>query len=107
MEDIDIAETILADSINYIIKKEQPYRYSAHPRIDKSSLKKYKRQYVGHITNEGEIIIWINFLRNREIHKERLSSDIITVYDGGAYYWNIYINITTKEISYMYVNGIV
>lgn len=106
LEDIKRAETILSDSINIIIHKEQPYRYSSKPVINKKNLKKYKRQYVGFIDKDDNIVIWINFIQDKGINKERLCSDLIITLDGGAYYWNIYINIGTRELSYMYVNGI-
>ena len=28
-------------------------------------LKKYKRQYVGYLTND--IVVWINFIRNKDV----------------------------------------
>lgn len=105
LEDIKRAEAILADSIDFISKKEQPYRYSLKPRINRKSLKKYKRQYVGFLDRKGNIVIWINLIRDKNITEECLRSDIIRILDGGAYYWNIYINLGTKEVSYMYVNG--
>lgn len=106
LDDIKKAESILSDSINVITKRSQPYRYSSKPTINKRSLKKYKRQYIGFLTKNNEVVIWINLLKNKDITKEQLSLDIVTVLDGGANYWNIYINITRKEISYMYVNGV-
>jgi len=64
-------------------------------------LKKYVRQYVGYLTDNNEVVIWINFLHktycNENEDKNRLSEDIITVYGGGYYFWRISVNITTKE----------
>lgn len=105
LEDIIKVETILADSINFITNKEQPYRYSLKPIINKKTLKKYKRQYVGFLDKNNNVIIWINFLLDKSLTEEDLKSDIIRVLDGRGYYWNIYINIGTNELSYMYVNG--
>jgi hypothetical protein len=111
LEDIARAEEILIDSINseYVKSNQKAYK---KPPINRKALKKYVRQYVGYLTENNEIVIWINLLhRNgyddgdtpRDAYK--IYNEIITVLDGGYYFWSICINIITKELSDMKVNG--
>jgi hypothetical protein len=111
-EDIAQAEKILQDSIetDYVKSNQQAYRKLP---INKRTLKNYLRQYVGYITDNNEIIIWINFLHKREYCDEdkpkdadKIDNEIIMVLDGSYYFWHISINISTKELSDMQVNGI-
>lgn len=99
-EYIQKAETILNDSIDYIINGRSP-------NIKSKTLKKYKRQYIGFINGKGEVVIYINFLRNidRE-RKSRLQKEILWILDGGDNYWQIYINIDKKELFGLLINGI-
>lgn len=111
-EDIDLVEKILRDSIgiDYVKLNQKIYK---NPPINKRTLKKYVRQYLGYLTKNDEIVIWINFLyKNKYIDKgnskdvDRIDSEIIMVLDGGYYFWHICINLTTKKLSGMTVNGI-
>lgn len=100
--DIKLIEKILKDSIGGILKK---HKYSS-VSINSYSLKKYKRQYVGFINNNGDVVIWINFLINKEINDLVLSKDIVTVLDGGEKYWSVFINLTKNTLNGLRINGI-
>jgi len=104
-EEIALAEKILRDSIktDYVKSHQQAYR---KPPINKKTLKKYVRQYVGYATEEGEIIIHIYLNKGIEVDKNKLSKEIIAVFGGGSNHWHIKINISTKELFDMQVNGI-
>jgi hypothetical protein len=111
-EDIAQAEKILKDSIgtDYVKSNQEMYK---KPPINKRTLKKYVRQYVGYLTENNEIIIWINFLHRDEYDDEdkpkdadRIDNEIITIFDGGYYFWRICINLSTQKLSDMSVNGI-
>ena len=65
-------------------------------------LKKYKRQYVGYLTNDNDIVVWINFIRNKDVCNDEQSKDIIRINDRGNNYWSIFINLTKKNIWYVY-----
>lgn len=99
-EDIQKAETILNDSIEYIIKGRSP-------NIKNKTLKKYKRQYVGFVNEKGEIVIYMNFLKglDRE-QKSKLNKEILWILDGGDNYWQIFINIDKKESFGLLINGV-
>lgn len=93
---------ILRDSIesNYVKSKQKVYR---KPPINKKTLKKYVRQYFGFLSEDGDVIIQIYFNRGHVINE--MSKDIIVVLDGGFNHWSIKINLSTKELFDMYVNG--
>ena len=101
VSDIAQIEVLLKDSINYILKNQ----YYSKPPINKNTLKKYRRQYVGFLTNDNNVIIWVNFVNNKDISDEKLSEDIIRVLDGGSNYWSIFINLTKKELFGVQING--
>lgn len=63
------------------------------------------RQYVGYSTEDGKIIIHIYLNKGIEMDKNKLSEDIIAVFGGGSNHWRVKINISTKELFDMQVNG--
>ncbi len=103
-EDISQAEKILQDSIGteYIKSNQKAY---CKPLINKNTLKKYVRQYVGYLTDKNEIVIWLNLFKKGSIESQNPALDIISVQDGGIEFWRIRINITSKELFDMQVNG--
>lgn len=105
LEDIAQAEKILQDSIgtDYVKSNQEAY---CKPPINKNTLKKYVRQYVGYSTENGKIIIHIYLNKGIEMDKNKLLEDIIAVIGGGSNHWRIKINISTKELFDMQVNGI-
>lgn len=105
LEDIAQAEKILQDSIgtDYVRSNQEAY---CKPPINKNTLKKYVRQYVGYLTADGKIIIHVYLNKGVEIDKNKLWEDIIVVFGGGSNHWHIKINISTKELFDMQVNGI-
>ena len=67
-------------------------------------LDKYKRQYVPVINQKGEKVIWMNFFcKNSNIKNQE--NEILLVLDGGNCYFNLKINLTTKQYSNLEVNG--
>ena len=104
-EDIAQAEKILKDSINtnYVRLNQEAYR---KPPINSKTLNKYMRQYVGYLTDSNEIVIWVNLFKKGSIGNQNPALDIISVQGGGYNFWSIRINLTTKEVYDMRVNGI-
>ena len=105
LEDIAQAEKILKDSIgtDYVKSKQKAYR---KPPINRRTLKKYVRQYVGYLTEDGEVLILIYFNKGLDMDETNFFEDIIDVCDGGSDHWYIKINILTKQLFDMKVNGI-
>lgn len=68
LEDIAQAEKILQDSIgtDYVKSNQEAY---CKPPINKNTLKKYVRQYVGYSTEDGKIIIHIYLNKDIEMDK--------------------------------------
>ncbi len=100
-ENIIQVENLLKDSISYILKSQNRCK----PSINKKTLKKYRRQYVGFLTKDNDIIIWVNFIKNKDISDKELSEDVVRVLDGGSNYWSVFVNLTKKELFEMHVNG--
>lgn len=104
-EDIARGEKILRDSIStdYVRGNQQQYKT---PPINKRTLRKYTRQYIGYLTPDGNVIIRVYLHRGIKKNFETFSTDIIDVQDGGSDHWNININLSTYQLSDMSVNGI-
>lgn len=102
LDDVRYTEKILTDSIVYIKRKEP-----AHSDFITKNLNRYLRQYVGYINKNGDKIVWINFLykNDRFINTAYLNDAVITVNDGGEYYWSIKVNITKNKLYDIAVNG--
>lgn len=103
VQDITIAEEILKSKLskinNPLINQD-----NGCPIIHKN-LKKYIRQYVGFIDNNDDNIIWINFLWSNKIDKCDAGKDILFVLDGCSYFWSIEVNITSKLLLELKING--
>lgn len=103
IEDVRCAERLLNDNITYL-KEHQSEKNKGYPVIYKK-LKKYKRQYVGYLNQDGDIVIWIFFMKDYQ-DSCRLSKDIIVMSDGGSNYWSIIVNLTKKTLYDMKINGV-
>jgi hypothetical protein len=113
-KDIAFAENILREQIE---KANKPHtnQFGKRQYIEKN-LSKYFRQYVGLINKQGERIIHVNLHWERFTLKDRIkgywddrldyTSDFSTVFDGGSRYWSINVNLTTKTLYGLSVNGV-
>lgn len=92
-KDIEIAEAIMVKAV-----KTKP---------ELKDLNGYTRQYVGVITPKGEKIIWINcfYSSNPDKDYSNWKKEPVMVLDGGANYFSIKINLTTKDYYDFWVNG--
>lgn len=94
------AEAILNDSIDSIIKGRSL-------NIKNKTLKKHKRQYVGFVNEKNEIIIYINFLKDIDKEqKTKLKKELLWILDGGDNYWQIFVNIDSKELFGLFINAV-
>ena len=63
----------------------------------------YKKQLIFSTDNRGQLFVWINFMcKTRGDHWR---SNIPLVFDGGACYFNLKLNLTTKEYFDFSVNS--
>ncbi len=113
-EDIILAETILKEQI----EKANNHRINQFDRrqhIDKN-LNKYFRQYVGFINEKGNRVVHINLSWDRFSVNDRIkgywdsrleyTSDYSITLDGGSHYWGINVDLSTKTLSGLSVNGV-
>ena len=104
-EDVEDAELILRD----YFKKRSFTSCSECPSINRKTLKNYFRQYAGEFAENGNKIIFINFIHKEEkdiVSLEDMKKDIIFIHDGDTCFWKIYIDITSKKVVEIVVNEI-
>jgi hypothetical protein len=102
-EDVFLAESIIKNKLK-CLNANLINQGDNCPIIHKKT-KKYIRQYVGFINNRNEKIIWINFVWKDKFSDDKISKDIIQVMDGCSYYWNIKVNLNTKTLNDLNING--
>lgn len=114
IEEINHAEEILARNIQ---TSNQPLNNQGDDcPIIHNHLKNYKRQYYGYVDNEGNKILYVNFIwakysifdRLKGYHKdesENWKTERIIVLDGCSRYWNIDINLSQQKLQNLGING--
>ncbi len=114
IEDIELVEGLLRKQLK---KVNQGINQGKHvgPRIHKK-LKKYQRQYIGFISENGERYIYLNCNWHRHNLLDRIKGDappsdgwkteFWMVFDGGSYHWNVQINLDKKQLINLDVNGV-
>ncbi len=75
------------------------------PFINKRTIKKYIRQYLGRVDNQGDIIVETYLLKKTFAKDFDLNKDIVQVYDGGCDALIIVINITKGSVIQISTNG--
>ena len=104
VEDIARAEKILLEKIgnDYVKSNQKSY---CKPPINKRTLNRYIRQYVGYLMDDGTVIIHIYMNKTALMDESLLSKDIVVVHDGGRNHWHIKVNISTEEVFDIHING--
>jgi hypothetical protein len=102
-DEIVDAELLIKSQIKHL-NSNKTNQVKGCPIIHKR-LKKYKRQYIGYIDESGDKIIWVNCIWYKEL-SDNWYKELQIVLDGCSYFWNIKINLTTKEVFELNVNGI-
>ncbi len=102
-EDIVQAEAFLKDNINteYV---QSSLLWGLSSPVNKRTLKKYYRQYIGYLNSDNEVIVRVN-LTKCVWEVNELSDDLIVALGGGSAFWEIYINLHTKQVFGLDVNG--
>jgi hypothetical protein len=69
-------------------------------------LTKYKRQYVGIINQNGDMVVWVNFIWAKDKDSiKKLGDEIIIILDGCSYYWNVKVNLSSENLFDLSING--
>lgn len=104
-EDIAQAENWLHNNVDNIFSNDNQYLYF-DDLINKRSLKKYIRQYRGYLANDNRKMLEIIFVhKNLKIKTERFLKNLITIYDGGSFYWWLLLDLTNNKIDDVHING--
>jgi hypothetical protein len=115
-------------SIQDIIQVEQLIKYDVSNKNNQKikdtficqNLNKYLRQYIGYLNPKGQRIVFINFFWKNEIVREERNHKVLpklfpepqwkrtwfTVFDGGHFYWQIKINLSTMQLFEFGENGL-
>lgn len=102
--DILEAEKILNEQL-INLNKNLLNQTGSCPIIHKK-LKKYKRQYIGAMTENGDSIIWINFIWEKDKDSiKKCSDEILIILDGCSFYWNVKVNLTKEKLFDLSING--
>jgi hypothetical protein len=113
-QDIALAEQILKLQIEKA--NERRMNQFGRKQYIHRNLNKYFRQYAGFINENGDRVIHINFYWDRYTVFDRIkgywddrleyTSDYSVVMDGGYRHWNVNVNLTTKSLYNLSVNGV-
>jgi hypothetical protein len=113
-EDIQLSETLIKSQIA-ALNKNHINQFGQKEFIERN-LNKYFRQYIGFINEKGDSVIHVNFYWNSYTLSDKISgendsrlnynSDYSTMYDGGSHFWNLNVNLTTKALYNLSVNGV-
>jgi hypothetical protein len=88
-----------------VIQKAPGYRNAKQIGIF-SKYNGYYKQYIGYINDEGEKIILINFVSKKFIKKDNYNlTEPIVVLDGGNNFWRVEVNLNTKRLLSVHING--
>ncbi|TRZ43972.1 hypothetical protein DMZ48_08430 [Robertkochia solimangrovi] len=99
-------EKSLKDQLKFI-NRNQPNQGRHYGPIIHKNLRKYIRQYVGIINENGQRIIHVNFVWNGYSGTDdSWKSSFVIVMDGGSHFWNINYRIEEKEFFDFSVNGV-
>ncbi|WP_334126872.1 hypothetical protein [Empedobacter brevis] len=101
-EDITKVEEVLKKNLK-TINVNIPNQGGKCPIIHKK-IKKYNRQYVGYIDTEGNKIIWVNFIWEKNC-PENWNKELVDIFDGCSHYWNIKVNLSKEMLFDLSVNG--
>ena len=86
-------------------KDDNKYFQICIPKI-LENLNEYKRQYLGIINQDGSKIICINYFFGADSENfPYWKKEVVFVFDGGYNFFNIKVNLTTKECYDLIVNG--
>ena len=116
--EISQLEVILTKSIDNYNSTEIKYCDSVNQKITRRNRKihphlivdisKYKMQFIVTISPKGEKTVWANCFCSsaNDVAFKNWRQDIVIVSDGGQCFFNLDINLTTKEFTTLSVNGV-
>ena len=107
-EDIKNAEKLIKEYIVKSVKEKGllNQQYDDNAPIIHLNLDKYYRQYLGYKGEQGKKIIFVNcFWKEKEALFPYWKRDQIAVFDGGSYYWSIFVDMERNMCFDYFVHG--
>jgi hypothetical protein len=102
IEEVDTAEGILRQKIK--VENNRRINQGGKCPVLHKKLSKYNRQYFGFLDKNGNKIIYINLIWGKST-PSYWDKDIVIVFDGCSYYWNVKVNLENEEIYDLRING--
>jgi len=110
LDQIDKLLTLCIFKYNY--KKQKIYNQIERNNVENEEyferncidLSKYKRQYVATINSKGEKEIWVNLFC--DTFNSNWKNEILVVFDGGNYFFNVKLNLKKKKYFELRINGV-
>lgn len=112
-EDIALAEAVLRAQIRKV--NDRHLNQLGRRQYIENNLDNYFRQYVGFFNEQGERVVYMNSHWDRFSLLDRLKgywdsrlaydSDYSITHDGGSRYWSVYVNLSTRTLYGLSVNG--
>ena len=97
--DFRLTEVLLRDCINSTNDSSQVLKVYTLPFID---INNYKRQYIPFAKPNGDRFVWVNcFCADFPFWKNK----VVFVFDGGACFFNVEINLTKRAYGELYINS--
>lgn len=94
-------------TLNDIKKSESiMHAFFAARHMKKIIRREYIRQYFGFLDENGHKIVYINLIRRRSAKQFSMSTEYVSVYDGGDDFWNILIDLNEEKVINYNINGV-
>ena len=104
IKDHNQAQAVELEDMQKVMHKDYP-NVQLHEKRYLINLANYKRQLVMVTNAKGEEAVWVNCFCS-EGNQVSCRHQIIEVYDGGNYYFNVKLNLTQQTWYDLMVNGI-
>ena len=100
--DIDTVEKLMKKKIAKL-NHTHNHQASMECQLIDEHLEKYKRQYIGFINDEGDKVVWVNFIRDRRFDK-LLLYEIPNIIGGCSNFFSVKVNIDHRIVYGLEVN---
>ena len=100
--DIDTLERLMKKKIAKL-NHTHNHQASMECQLIDEHLEKYKRQYIGFINEDGDKVVWVNFLRDRRFDK-LLLYEIPNITGGCSSFFHVKVNMDHRLVYDLEVN---
>lgn len=103
-------ENVIKEKVLKIValntKQIDSYKSDSRNKTGFKSSYLFRRQYISGVNKNGEKVVWINFFCGDRHANSNWKNSMVIVSDGGSCYFNLKVNLNTKEIYDIGINGV-